>query len=442
MPKRRRTVGGEALGGGQWLGAAVLRLRREPSFSGAGRARPHRFVLGVLVVAVVVPVAPAPTAALGPGAQRVADLPSSLSGRTDPVVALTFDDGPDPVTTPQILEVLASRGAKATFFVLGALAARHPDLIRRIASEGHVVAGHTWNHARLPGMGEAAFRAEVLATNALLASLTGVPVRCVRPPEGVSDAATVARLATHGLTTMQWSIDPRDWLLPGAATIANRVIDGLHPGAVVVLHDRRTAHQTPVALVPMLDGIAARGYRPVPICGGGERGPARPEVIAFGPANPVPTGEVLVRGPVVSGVSTSANAGLRLATADGGVFALGEASFLGSAGSLPLRSPVVGLAATPSGDGYWHVAADGGVFAFGDARFLGSTGGLVLRSPVVGLAATPSGDGYWLVAADGGVFAFGDAPFLGSAADGGGRRVVGLAASPTGGYWLVAERPA
>ena len=74
------------------------------------------------------------------------------------------------------------------------------------------------------------------------------------------------------------------------------------------------------------------------------------------------------------------------------------------------------MAATPTGNGYWLVASDGGIFAFGDARFLGSTGAIALRSPVLRMAATPSGTGYWLVAADGGVFAFGDAAFSGSAA--------------------------
>jgi hypothetical protein len=128
----------------------------------------------------------------------------------------------------------------------------------------------------------------------------------------------------------------------------------------------------------------------------------------------------------------------RLAAADGGVFAFGQARFTGSAGGVALRSPVVGSAATPAGNGYWLVASDGGVFAFGDARFLGSTGGLRLTRPIVGMAATPSGDGYWLVAADGGVFAFGDARFLGSTGALA-RPVVGMAATPSGdGYWLVA----
>ena len=132
--------------------------------------------------------------------------------------------------------------------------------------------------------------------------------------------------------------------------------------------------------------------------------------------------------------------GYWLAASDGGVFAFGDARFLGSTGALRLARPVVGMAATPSGNGYWLVASDGGVFAFGDARFLGSTGALRLNAPIVAMAATPSGNGYWLVAADGGVFAFGDAAFLGST---GGTRlnapIVGMAAGRTGGgYRLVA----
>ncbi|MGH9158007.1 MAG: cell wall-binding repeat-containing protein, partial [Acidimicrobiales bacterium] len=132
--------------------------------------------------------------------------------------------------------------------------------------------------------------------------------------------------------------------------------------------------------------------------------------------------------------------GYRLVGSDGGVFAFGDARFLGSTGALRLNRPVVASTSTPSGRGYWLVAADGGVFAFGNARFLGSTGALRLNRPIVGMAATPSGRGYWLAAADGGVFAFGDARFLGSAVTAGLiKPVVGIAPTPTGaGYRLVA----
>jgi hypothetical protein len=124
---------------------------------------------------------------------------------------------------------------------------------------------------------------------------------------------------------------------------------------------------------------------------------------------------------------------------DGGVFAFGDAPYLGSMGGTRLTQPIVGMAATPDGQGYWLVAADGGIFAFGDAGFYGSMGGKVLNEPVTGMAATTSGHGYWLVAADGGIFAFGDAGFYGST---GGRSIpdsiVGMAATANGGgYWLA-----
>ena len=131
--------------------------------------------------------------------------------------------------------------------------------------------------------------------------------------------------------------------------------------------------------------------------------------------------------------------GYRLAAGDGGVFAFGDAPFLGSAAALGLRRPIVDLVETPAGQGYWLAAADGGVFAFGDARFRGSLGA-VPNQAIVAMAATPTGAGYWLVGGDGGVFAFGDAPFLGSAAAFGLRSpVVDVGATRTGlGYWLLA----
>jgi len=161
---------------------------------------------------------------------------------------------------------------------------------------------------------------------------------------------------------------------------------------------------------------------------------------------PIPFGDAATAGQVslsaqaefVGMAATPDSKGYWLAGADGGVFAYGDAGFLGSAGALSLNAPVVGITATPDGRGYWLVASDGGVFAYGDAGYFGSAGALSLDAPVVGITATPDGRGYWLVASDGGVFAYGDAGFHGSdaLADMGG--FTGMAATSAGrGYWLV-----
>jgi len=133
----------------------------------------------------------------------------------------------------------------------------------------------------------------------------------------------------------------------------------------------------------------------------------------------------------------------RLVAADGGVFAFGGSSFLGSMGGKPLDKPVVGMAPGPSGTGYWLVASDGGVFSFGGAQFYGSLGGRSLPAPIVGMAADPLGGGYWLVSSAGTVYAFGQAPSLGSLLLPPASPIVGIAAAPDGlGYWLAASNGA
>ena len=136
---------------------------------------------------------------------------------------------------------------------------------------------------------------------------------------------------------------------------------------------------------------------------------------------------------------TPTDHGYWVATADGRVFAYGDAPYLGSLTGQRLASAIVGMAATPTGHGYWLVGADGGMVAYGDAGNFGSAAGQHLAGAIVGMAATPTGHGYWLVSADGTVLAYGDAPQAGSMA---GQHlaspIVGMAATPTGhGYWLV-----
>jgi len=161
-------------------------------------------------------------------------------------------------------------------------------------------------------------------------------------------------------------------------------------------------------------------------------------VFAFGDAPYLgSTGDLRLNAPVVGMAPTRRNGYWFVAT-DGGIFSYGDAPFHGSTGDLRLNRPIVGMAATPSGHGYWLVASDGGIFSFGDAGYHGSTGDLRLNSPIVGMSASPTGAGYWMVASDGGIFSFGDAGFHGSAADRQ-TRSSGMATSPGGmGYWIVA----
>jgi hypothetical protein len=163
-------------------------------------------------------------------------------------------------------------------------------------------------------------------------------------------------------------------------------------------------------------------------------------VFAFGDAAfEGSAGDLPLNGPIVAMATTPDAKGYWLGALDGGVFAYGDAGFYGSMGSTPLNQPIVGMASTPDGKGYWLVAADGGIFTFGDAGFYGSAGNLALNSPIVGMAPTHDGQGYWLVAADGGIFDYGDAGFYGSAGSSNlPDPVVGMVASPDGGGYLLA----
>jgi len=177
---------------------------------------------------------------------------------------------------------------------------------------------------------------------------------------------------------------------------------------------------------------AALGYRLVANDGG---------IFAFGNAKFLgSTGGTRLAQPIVGMATTPSRNGYWLVAADGGIFAFGDATFFGSTGALRLNKPIVGMTATASGRGYWLVASDGGIFAFGDAKFFGSTGALRLNQPIVAMASSPSSGGYFLVASDGGIFAFGDARFAGSTgATRLNKPIVGMAAAPSGGYWLVAS---
>ena len=180
------------------------------------------------------------------------------------VVHLTFDDGPHPDYTPQMLDVLARHDARATFFVVGSLAQAHPELIQRIAAEGHTIAHHTWNHEDLAGLSRAAFDETISRTQAVLGDLAAP---CLRPPYGSVDAFTREWAASHGLTLMTWDASPADWLRPPAEEIADYLVKWARPGVVILMHDGGGDRSTTVQGLDMaLERLADRGLRYEPVC--------------------------------------------------------------------------------------------------------------------------------------------------------------------------------
>jgi len=201
------------------------------------------------------PVLPAVSASASPGAKATASPTLQAAGhgpahslRTTgtTAVALTFDDGPDPVQTPKILALLAQYQIKATFCLVGQNVQRHPEIVRQIVAEGHTLCNHTWNHSLTIGQDKPdQIRADLAKTNAAIhAAVPDAQIPFFRAPGGNFTDRLVSVAARDGMTSLYWEVDPRDWEHPSgesnAAHIA-RVIAEIHksaqPGAIVLSHD-------------------------------------------------------------------------------------------------------------------------------------------------------------------------------------------------------------
>ncbi|MFC4146492.1 polysaccharide deacetylase family protein [Micromonospora mangrovi] len=154
-------------------------------------------------------------------------------------VALTFDDGPDPQYTPQVLDLLRSYGVKATFCVVGENAQNHPELIEAIVAEGHTLCNHSWNHDTTLGKRSPdAIRADLLRTNdAIRAAAPNARIAWFRQPGGEWTYPVVSICTELGLTPLHWSVDPSDWQAPGAAKVTSAVLGDTGPGSIVLMHD-------------------------------------------------------------------------------------------------------------------------------------------------------------------------------------------------------------
>ncbi|WP_069170011.1 polysaccharide deacetylase family protein [Streptomyces griseus] len=177
-------------------------------------------------------------------------------------MVLSFDDGPDPRYTPDILATLRRYGARAMFFVCGGMATDHRDLLREMADDGHVVGNHSWSHPLIPGLSRRAIRDELGRTSDVIERTLGAPPLWYRAPYGAWNRNSFEIGAALGMEPMAWTVDSLDWTTPGTGTIVRRVERGAAPGVVVLSHDAGgDRSQSVEALRRYLPALIADGYR-------------------------------------------------------------------------------------------------------------------------------------------------------------------------------------
>lgn len=196
-------------------------------------------------------------------AQR--DAATVMAIRTpSPVVAMTFDDGPHPRLTPVLLDMLKARGLRASFYLIGNRVVNWPDLVRRIADEGHEIGNHSWSHPNLAKYSDAAVLDQIDRTSDAIFKITGRPPVTFRPPYGAfSRRQRLMLYEARNLPTILWSVDPQDWRRPGASVVANRIISGARSGSIILGHDIQSG--TVKAMPSTFDTLTTRGLKFLPI---------------------------------------------------------------------------------------------------------------------------------------------------------------------------------
>ncbi|SKA89867.1 Peptidoglycan/xylan/chitin deacetylase, PgdA/CDA1 family [Prosthecobacter debontii] len=179
---------------------------------------------------------------------------------TEKVLAMTFDDGPHPTLTPKLLDILKARNIKCTFFVIGKSAKAYPNIIKRMIAEGHEVANHTWTHASLTSRSDAQIRNELQMSEDALVAVANYRPHLIRPPYGaINTRIKQLMFSEFGYSTILWSVDPQDWRRPGVSVVTSRLVNGAHPGAIMLAHD---IHPPTIEAMPsMFDQLLAKGYQ-------------------------------------------------------------------------------------------------------------------------------------------------------------------------------------
>jgi peptidoglycan/xylan/chitin deacetylase (PgdA/CDA1 family) len=177
--------------------------------------------------------------------------PSILFNTTENI-HLTFDDGPHPIATPIILQELASRNIRATFFLLGQNVQKYPDLARRIHAQGHQIGNHSFTHTNLFFKKKSFVRDEILRTKEILESLIGRHSQYFRPPYGYFNWTTLDVLREMDLSCVLWNVDSKDYKLNSCVTISHRIIQQTKNGSILLLHDNNETSQKVNNYLPVI----------------------------------------------------------------------------------------------------------------------------------------------------------------------------------------------
>lgn len=177
-----------------------------------------------------------------------------------PYIAMTFDDGPNDKLTPKLLDLLAARHIKATFFVLGENVIQFPEIVARAAREGHEIGNHSWAHPNFGKMSDDNVRSQLRRTDDAIKNATGVKPTLMRPPYGSVTPRQKRFLHDDlGYQIIMWDVDPLDWRRPGPAAVTSRILRETRAGSIVLSHD---IHPGTIEAMPhTFDELEAKGFK-------------------------------------------------------------------------------------------------------------------------------------------------------------------------------------
>ncbi|CAN5652064.1 hypothetical protein BH09VER1_BH09VER1_52900 [soil metagenome] len=228
-------------------------LSETPSATPVGDSTPAMEMTAPTATSTPIPA----NAATVPAAPKLSYSSCHVQG---PYIAMTFDDGPSAKDTPRLLDMLKARNIKVTFFVLGEMVQQSPDLLKRMAAEGHEIANHSWNHPQLTKLNAEGLRKQLGNTSDEIEQVTGKRPTLMRPPYGATNAALTKTInEQYGMKVILWSVDPLDWKVRNADHVYSEIMKQTQQGGIILSHD---IHPTTVDAMPRtLDALLAKGYK-------------------------------------------------------------------------------------------------------------------------------------------------------------------------------------